>query len=182
MNIYVQIDELRKVIAFNVDQTVGFKQAELNDDLFVDFIENASFYKLDDNNYLYKDIELADVQTIAKKRCLEKFELYVKAISPYTTEELILNNMILKEIYGEVEKGTSAPMTEYLASCLGITNIDDFKRNKREEIEHYYYTLTYLVSQKIKMYNFIENCQDPEILDEMEFNFSWATFSNMRWS
>lgn len=147
-----------------------------------------SFYIVDGDNLKYSpDIYMS--RSYAKKRCTEKFNAYYNAPfydieyndnpCPY---EFNLNIVIRDELIRYVRDNTEqTPVTDELASALGESDYHVFRMKKYDEIMHHDLTLANLVAQKQMMFKLIDLCEDPETLDSMYFNFSWPSYSNMRW-
>lgn len=182
MNIYFAIDSDSRVIGFSLYPHPELpKQAVLADEQFADFVAYYSDYCYRDNQ-LEKQVNLTAAKTAAKARCTELFEIHYQAAFPETEPEKRLAEAIREELRLYVrDNQMPTPVTDSLATALGVEDKHAYRLAWLDNILHHDITLAHLVAQKTQMFGLIEQCDDGEAIHSMEFNFSYPTYSNMRW-
>lgn len=149
--------------------------------------KNIADYVIDGDTVRYAP-DLHSLRFIAKNRCEEEFNALYNAkffdyknnvALPFDTE---LNNVIRMELNAYVKDSTSStPVCDQLANAIGETDLRRFRKEKYDEILYHDLALASLLGQKIKMFRFIDQCNDADVLRTFRPNFVYASYSNIRW-
>lgn len=187
--IKVAVDRRNRIVQIlDTDQYInGFGFTYIDNDIS-DLNKHLNDYTIVDNHAVYRP-NIALIRLFTKKRCSDSFNAYYNTmfydleqgneITPY---EFNLNTSIRTELINYVRDNQYAtPVTDALAAGIGVNDYHDFRMKKYDEIMHHDMVLAALVAQKTNMFKVIDECDDPETLHSMEFNFSWPSYSNMRW-
>lgn len=182
MFIYFNHDDDGKIIEFSLEENNYFrKSVNLNDDEVDDFISNYQHYCYENDNLILKyDLDL--IKNMAKIKTDELFLLYTAHIIPDTKEESYINTVFRDELREYIKDNElPTPVFDIYAKGLGYEDLHKARIDEYQNILHVDIALADLISQKHKIYNFIDDCSDPEILLEFEPNFNYMSYSNMRW-
>lgn len=182
MKIYFNLGDSNFISEFSLEADSYFKyQTDIDDELFDDFTNDFFNYAFE-NEILSKPYDCERLKERAKEECLEIFNLYVDAFNRDTKAEDDLDAQCFDELKNYiVNQQFATPITDMLIKSLGIDDIHQYKLNLYQGLLHKYLAIADLIGQKNQMFQIIDECEDGEMLESMEFNFSWLSYSNMRW-
>lgn len=182
MQVYFNYDDNYRVFEFSLLADVSFKHScNLKDELIDHFTHNFHHYVFVKNT-LKLSYEPDYIKNKCKDKCLELFNAYVEHKVPKTEDEKYINTVFRDELREYIKDNEiPTPVFDMYAKSLGLTDLNKARFDKYQEILHTDIALADLIAQKDKMYRFIDDCADVELLLNFEPNFNFISYSNMRW-
>lgn len=182
MEVYFNYDDNYRIIEFSLLTNIALKHSyNLEDELIEHFTDNFNHYVFV-NNTLKLSYDLDYIKNECKNKCSELFKLYIEHIVPKTKYENYINAVFRDELREYIKDNEiPTPVFDMYAKSLGLTDLNKARFDKYQEILHTDIALADLIAQKDKMYKFIDDCTDAELLLDFEPNFNFISYSNMRW-